>query len=117
MLGSFNTMLDNVGSNLISFKLFIQHLAKNKESVIISLEICIKTFEMANSVDECAEESFSREPIVLETPRKRDYDEIAEDATRSTSCCAMLLPFKKAFSYQFTHAIQKYTKFANFAGL
>ena len=42
-------------------------------------------FEIANSVDECADESL-QEPIALETPRKRDYDEIAEDATRSTSC-------------------------------
>ena len=44
------------------------------------------------------------------TPRKRDYNEIAEDATRSTSCIennhptmldqqfwAMVLPFKQAF--------------------
>mgnify|MGYP002804007739 CR=1 FL=1 len=64
---------------------------------------------MANSVDECAEESFSREPIVLKTPQKRDYDEIAGDATKSTSCIdnnhptlldqqcwAMLLPFEQA---------------------
>ena len=41
---------------------------------------------MANSVDECVDEYFSQEPIVLETHRKRDYDEIAEDANRSTSC-------------------------------
>ena len=65
---------------------------------------------MANSVDECVDESFSREPIVLETPRKRDNNEIAEDAMGSTSCndnnhptlldqqCwAMLHPFKQAF--------------------
>ena len=65
---------------------------------------------MTNSVDECADESFSPGPIVLETPRKRDYDEIAEDATRPTSRIdnnhptllvqqfwAMLLPFKQAF--------------------
>ena len=64
-----NTVLHGGGS--ISFKLFIQHLAKNKKSVIVSLEICMKTFEMANSVDECANESFSQEPIVLEMPRKR----------------------------------------------
>ena len=32
---------------------------------------------MANSVDEYDDESFSQEPIVLETPRKRDYDETA----------------------------------------
>ena len=66
---------------------------------------------MANRVDECADESFSREQIVLETPRKRDYDEFAENATRSTSCIdsnrptllvqqcwAMLLPFKQALT-------------------
>ena len=64
---------------------------------------------MANSVDECADESFSQEPIVVETSRKRDYDEDAEDATRSTSCIdnnhptllvqqcwQMSLPFKQA---------------------
>ena len=67
---------------------------------------------MANSVDEYANESFSQEPILLETPRKWDYNEIAEDArTKSTSCTnknyptllvqqcwAMLLPFKYAFN-------------------
>ena len=42
--------------------------------------------KMANSVHECADECFSQEPIVLKSPRKRDYDEIAENATRSTSC-------------------------------
>ena len=66
---------------------------------------------MANSVDECVDKSFSREPIVLKTPQKWDYDEIAGDATRPTSCInnnhptlldqqcwAMLLPFKQALS-------------------
>ena len=105
-------MLQDVGSNLVSFKLFMQHLAKNKKSVIVSSEICIKTFEMANSVDECADERFSPEPIVLETLRKRDHDEIAEDAIRSTSCVdnkhpalvnqqcwAMLLPLQQALKF------------------
>ena len=30
---------------------------------------------MANSVDEWANESFSHEPIVFETPQMQDYDE------------------------------------------
>ena len=85
--------------------------AKNKKSVIVYLDICVKTSEMANSVDECADESFSQEPIVFETPRKRDYDEIAADAIRSTSCIdnnyptllvqqcsAMLRPFIQVFT-------------------
>ena len=65
----------------------MQHVGStSSNSVIVSSEICIKTFEMANSADECVDESFAQEPIVLETPRKWDYDEIAEDATRSNSC-------------------------------
>ena len=62
-------------------------------------------------MDECADESLSQEPIVIETPGKRNYDEIAKHATRSTSyidnndptllvqqCWAMLLPFKQALT-------------------
>ena len=110
-------ILNDVGSNLISFKLFIQHcptFGEKKKSVIVSSKICTKTFEMANSVDKCGDEFFSQEPIVLKTPRKRDYNEIAEDATRSTSCIdnnhptlldpqcwAMLHPIKQALILPF----------------
>ena len=52
-----NTMLGDVGSNLILFKIFIQHCP----------DICRKTFEMTNSVhvDECAGESFRRSQLYL----------------------------------------------------
>ena len=71
MLGSFKhhvawcwMMLDQIRYHPNFLSDIVQHLAKNKKTVIVSSEICIKTIEMANSVDECAE-SFSQEPIVL----------------------------------------------------
>ena len=63
-------MLDQIWLDQISFKLFIQHCStfggKKKEK------------------RQDADESLSQEQI--KTPRKWDYDKIAEDVTRSTSC-------------------------------
>ena len=89
-------MLDQIWFHSNFSSNIVQHSAKNMKSIIVSSEICMEIFEMVNSVDERADESLSQEPIVLETPRKRDCDEIGGDATRSTvqQCRAMLLPFK-----------------------